>query len=75
MENNAEDLKFLDSRMADEESKLKKEERSEMGLLERLQFVIENNFERLTYREAIDVLRNSKPNKKEEIPIPNYWFW
>jgi len=60
------DLKFLDSRMADEESKLKKEDRSEMGLLERLQFVIENDFERLTYREAIDILRNSKPNKKKK---------
>ena len=70
MDHNTEDLKFLDSRMADEESKLKKEERSEMGLLERLQFVIENNFERLTYREAIDVLRNSKPNKKKKFQYP-----
>ena len=52
--------------MADEESKLKKEERLEMGLLERLQFVLENDFERLTYREAIDILRNSKPNKKKK---------
>jgi len=64
------DLKFLDSRMADEESKLKKEDRSEMGLLERLQFVIENDFERLTYREAIDILRNSKPNKKKKFQYP-----
>ena len=66
IDNNPDDLKFLDSRMADEESKLKKEERSEMGLLERLQFVLENDFERLTYREAIDILRNSKPNKKKK---------
>jgi asparaginyl-tRNA synthetase len=66
MKNNTDDLKFLDARIADEESKLKKEARSEMGLLERLQFVIENNFERLTYREAIDVLKNSKPNKKKK---------
>ena len=66
IKNNADDLKFLDARIADEESKLKKEARSEMGLLERLQFVIENNFERLTYREAIDVLKNSKPNKKKK---------
>jgi asparaginyl-tRNA synthetase len=70
IEHNADDLKFLDSRMADEESKLKKEDRSEMGLLERLQFVIENDFERLTYREAIDVLRNSKPNKKKKFQYP-----
>ena len=70
IENNSEDLQFLDGRMEEEESKLKKEERSEMGLLERLQFVIENNFERLTYREAIDVLRNSKPNKKNKFQYP-----
>ena len=42
------------------------QEKSEMGLLERLQFVIENNFERLTYNEAINILRNSKPNKKKK---------
>jgi len=64
--NNADDLQFLDKRMGDEESNLKKEERSEMGLLERLQFVLENDFVRLTYREAIDVLSNSKPNKKKK---------
>ena len=63
---NADDLQFLDKRMGDEESNLKKEERSEMGLLERLQFVLENDFVRLTYREAIDVLRNSNPNKKKK---------
>ena len=63
---NADDLQFLDKRMRDEESNLKKEERSQMGLLERLQFVLENDFVRLTYREAIDVLRNSKPNKKKK---------
>ncbi len=63
---NADDLQFLDKRMGDEESNLKKEERSEMGLLERLQFVLENDFVRLTYREAIDVLRNSKANKKKK---------
>jgi asparaginyl-tRNA synthetase len=62
---NANDLQFLNKRMDDEESNLKKEERYEMGLLERLQFVLENDFVRLTYREAIDVLRSSKPNKKK----------
>ena len=70
IENNAEDLQFLDARMEEEERKLKKEDRSEMGLLERLQFVIENNFVRLTYREAIDILRNSKPNKKKKFQYP-----
>ena len=56
----------MDNRLADEEKNLKKEERSEIGLLERLQFVIENDFERLAYREAIDILRNSNPNKKKK---------
>ena len=64
--NNAEDLKFLDSRLADEEEQLKKQNRSAMGLLERLQFVLENDFQRLPYREAIDVLKNSPPNKKKK---------
>ena len=41
-----------------------------MGLLERLQFVINNDFKRLTYREAIDILRNSKPNKKKKFQYP-----
>jgi len=59
------DLRFLDNRLQEEEKNLKKEEKSEMGLLERLQFVLENDFERLTYREAIDTLRNSNPNKKK----------
>ncbi len=70
IENNADDLNFLDRRLADEESKLKKEEQSEMGLLERLHFIIKNDFKRLTYREAIDILRNSKPNKKNKFQYP-----
>ena len=62
----SDDLQFLNKRMADEETKLKKEDRSEMGLLERLQFVLENDFLRITYSEAIDILKNSKPNKKKK---------
>ncbi len=64
--NNCEDdLRFLDNRLQEEEKNLKKEEKSEMGLFERLQFVLENDFERLTYRKAIEILRNSNPNKKK----------
>ena len=66
MTNCEDDLRFLDTRLVKEEKNFKKEERSEMGLLERLQFIIENNFERLTYTEAIDILRESKPNKKKK---------
>jgi asparaginyl-tRNA synthetase len=66
IDNSLDDLKFLDKRMADEESLLKKEERSEISLLERLRFVLKNDFVRLTYREAIDILKNSNPNKKKK---------
>lgn len=60
-----EDLEFLDKRLQDEEKTKKKEERSDMTLLERLQFILENDFERLSYTKAIDILKNSKPNKKK----------
>jgi asparaginyl-tRNA synthetase len=66
IDNNMDDLQFLDKRMSDEESVLKKEDRSEMGLNERLLFVLENDFTRLTYREAIDILKNSNYNKKKK---------
>jgi asparaginyl-tRNA synthetase len=51
------DLKFLDQRLADEEKQKPANERSEMGLLEKLQFVLENNFKRVSYTEAIDILK------------------
>ena len=60
-----EDLEFLNQRVIDEEKNMKLEERSEMTLLERLQFVVNNDFERVSYTEAIEILRNSKPNKKK----------
>ena len=64
--NNSEDLKFLDARFAKSEEMLKKEDRSSMGLLERLEFVVKNDFKRLSYTEAISVLKNSKANKKKK---------
>lgn len=60
------DLKFLDQRLADEEKQKPTAERSDMGLLEKLQFVLENNFKRVSYTEAIDILKNSKPNKNKK---------
>lgn len=60
------DLKFLDQRLADEEKQKPTAERSEMGLLEKLQFVLENNFKRVSYTEAIDILMSSKPNKNKK---------
>lgn len=66
LENCQDDLDFLDKKGKDEEKHKKKEERNEMSLLERLKFVTDNDFVRLTYTEAIDILRNSKPNKKKK---------
>lgn len=70
LENCKEDLEFLNKRAQDEEMNKKKEERSEMNLLERLNFVIENKFERLSYTEAFGILKNSKPNKKKKFQYP-----
>jgi asparaginyl-tRNA synthetase len=66
LENNREDLDFLDGRLAEEEKQKPQAERSEMGLIEKLEFVINNKFERLTYTEAIDILRDSNHNKKKK---------
>ncbi|MEN2283522.1 asparagine--tRNA ligase [Algoriphagus sp. SE2] len=66
LDNCADDLKFLDQRIAEEEKSKPQDQRSEMGLLEKLKFVVENDFVRLTYTEAFDILRNSKPNKKKK---------
>tara|TARA_E500000331_G_scaffold69214_1_gene63897 strand:- start:776 stop:2218 length:1443 start_codon:yes stop_codon:yes gene_type:complete len=63
--NYKDDIKFLNQRLQNEEKNLKKEERSELSLIDRLDFVINNKFERITYTEAINILRNSKPNKKK----------
>jgi asparaginyl-tRNA synthetase len=61
-----EDLKFLNQRLIDEEKQKPQAERSELTLLEKLNFVLENNFKRVTYTEAVDILRNSKPNKNKK---------
>ncbi len=62
---NREDLNFLAERLLDEEKQKPQNERSEMGLIEKLEFVVDNKFERLTYTEAIDILRESNHNKKK----------
>ena len=66
LENCKDDLEFLDQRFSTEDQAKPKAERSEMGLLEKLEFVLENNFKRVSYTEAIDILKNSKPNKKKK---------
>lgn len=60
------DLKFLEQRLLDEEKNKPQAERSEMTLLEKLNFVLENNFKRVSYTEAIEILRDSTPNKKKK---------
>ena len=70
----ADDLEFLNKRALDEEKNKKQEEQSPMSLLERLQFVLENDFARVTYTEAVQILRNSKPNKKKKFQfLINEW--
>jgi asparaginyl-tRNA synthetase len=64
LEHCKDDLAFLDKRASDEEKTKPQTERNELSLLERLRFVVDNEFERITYTEAIKVLMNSKPNKK-----------
>lgn len=65
LEHCKEDLDFLSKRQQDEEKGKKAQDRS-MELIEKLNFVVDNDFQRLTYTEAIDILRNSKPNKKKK---------
>lgn len=72
--NNREDLEFLEKRLLDEEKSKPQAERSELSLIEKLNFVIDNNFKRVSYTEAIDILRNSAPNKKKKFKyIINEW--
>jgi len=74
MDNNREDLEFLAQRLEEEEKSKPQNERSEMGLIEKLEFVVNNDFERITYTEAIDILRESNHNKKKKFQyLINEW--
>lgn len=66
----ADDLQFLKERQEQEEQSKPQNERSPMDLLSKLKFVVDNEFERLTYGEAIDILKNSTPNKKGKFQYP-----
>ncbi|MEJ7625622.1 MAG: asparagine--tRNA ligase [Ferruginibacter sp.] len=65
-EHNKEDLEFLASRLEEEEKQKPQTERNEMSLLEKLNFVVNNDFERLTYTEAIEILKDCNHNKKKK---------
>jgi len=69
LENCKEDLEFLSNRQQEEEKNKKAEDRS-MELIEKLKFVVDNDYVRLTYSEAIDILMNSKPHKKNQFQYP-----
>lgn len=73
MEHYADDLAFLDERERNENQSKPANERPEMGLLDRLRFVSENAFERITYTEAIEILLNSSPYKKKKFKYPVEW--
>ena len=74
IENCKDDLEFLEQRLLQEEKSKPQAERSEMLLRDKLAFIGENNFKRVSYSEAIDILRNSKPNKKKKFKyLINEW--
>lgn len=73
LDNNKEDLAFLQERLINEEKQKPANERSEMTLIDKLNFVIENKFERITYTEAIDILLQSKPYQKKQFKYDISW--
>lgn len=60
------EIEFLRSRLLDEEKSKPQAERSELDLVQKLNFILDNDFERITYTEAIDILKRSKPNQKRQ---------
>ncbi|PLX13988.1 MAG: asparagine--tRNA ligase [Marinilabiliales bacterium] len=73
LDNCMDDLKFLENRLIEEEKNKPQNEKSDMTLLEKLEFILKDDFVRLTYTEAIDVLKNSKPAKKGKFQFPVEW--
>ncbi len=73
LKNNRADLEFLDQRLAEEEKQKPQIERSEMGLIEKLESVVSQDFERITYTEAIDILLQSPAYKKKKFKYDITW--
>ena len=73
LDNNREDIEFLDQRLAEEEKQKPQAERNEWGLIEKLEFVVNNSFERITYTEAIDILLDSPAYKKKKFKYDVKW--
>ena len=76
LEQNKDDIEFLKQRLLDEEKDKPKEQRNEMDLIQKLEFVLAKNFERITYTEAVQILKDSKPNKngKFQYPVGEWGF-
>jgi len=73
MDHNREDLDFLAQRLAEEEKQKPQAERSELGLIEKLEFVLNNQFERITYTDAINILIDSPAYKKKKFKYDVSW--
>ena len=73
MEKNSDDLEFLRQRLLDEEKQKPQQERSELDLLQKLQFVTDNQFERITYTDAIEILLQSPAYKKKKFQYDVKW--
>jgi len=73
LDNCKDDLDFLLQRETNEDKSKPQAERNELNLIERLEFVVSNSFERITYTEAIDILQRSKPFKKKKFKFPVEW--
>lgn len=73
LDNCREDLEFLQTRLQDEEKQKPQNERSEMALIEKLEFVLANKFERITYTQAIDILLDSPAYKKKKFQYEVKW--
>ncbi len=70
LNNCAEEIEFLKIRLLEEEKNKPQADRSELDLIEKLEFCLDNDFERLTYTEAIEILKASKPNQKKQFKYP-----
>lgn len=74
LEHCQDDLEFLENRLIQEDKSKPAADRAPMALRKKLRFIVDNNFKRVSYTEAIDILRNSKPNKKKKFKyLINEW--
>ena len=70
LKNCEEDLKFLEERLLKEESQKPQNDRSDLSLIERIKFTINNQFTRVSYTEAFEILKNCNYNKKKKFKYP-----